>query len=75
VYDDVRSKMPGDGDPDAEVRRMQLLDALLLGPGADCFGLGANFAVVAEDDSLFREAERELATGRGLNGEEHRYLL
>ncbi len=54
---------------------MQQLDALLLGAGADCFGLGANFAVVAEDDSLFREAERELATGRGLNGEEHRYLL
>lgn len=51
VYDDVRGKMDGAGDPDAEVRRMQQLDTLLLGARADCFGLGASFSVIAEDDT------------------------
>jgi hypothetical protein len=33
-----------------EVRRLQQLDALLLAARAECFGLGAEFSVVGEDD-------------------------
>ena len=52
VFNAIRKKMD-DGKPtDAAVRRMQQLDALLLGARADCFSLGASFAVVADGDDL-----------------------
>ncbi|MEZ2127642.1 MULTISPECIES: hypothetical protein [unclassified Sinorhizobium] len=50
VFNDVRGKM-GDGGQ-ADVRRMQQLDALLLGARADCFSLGAEFLVIADGDDL-----------------------
>jgi hypothetical protein len=34
-----------------EVRRLQQLDTLLLAAGAECFGLGAEFHVIGEDDT------------------------
>lgn len=52
VFNDIRKKMDGGKLPDAAVRRMQQLDALLLGARADCFSLGASFAVVADGDDL-----------------------
>lgn len=52
VLNEVRQKMGGGKPPDAAVRRMQQLDALLLGARADCFTLGANFAVMADGDDL-----------------------
>ena len=52
VFNDIRKKMDGGKPPDAAVRRMQQLDALLLGARADCFSLGASFAVVADGDDL-----------------------
>jgi hypothetical protein len=52
VFNNIRTKMD-DGKPiDAAARRMQQLDALLLGARADCFSLGAAFAVVADGDDL-----------------------
>lgn len=52
VFNDIRKKMDDGKAPDAAVRRMQQLDALLLGARADCFSLGASFAVVADGDDL-----------------------
>jgi hypothetical protein len=52
VLNDIRKKMDGGKPPDAAVRRMRQLDALLLGARADCFSLGANFAVMADGDDL-----------------------
>lgn len=51
VYNAVRTKMDQNESPDAETRRMQQLDTLLLGARADCLGLGARFSVIAEDDT------------------------
>lgn len=49
VYDGVRANMDA-GNPDRyDVRRMQQLDALLLGARSDCFSLGADFHVMADD--------------------------
>lgn len=52
VFNDIRKKMAGGKLAGAQVRRMQQLDALLLGARADCFSLGASFAVVADGDDL-----------------------
>lgn len=51
VYDDIRASRPRRGQQLAKIRRMQQLDALLLGARADCFGLGADFYVIGEDDT------------------------
>ena len=50
VYNEIRTRMDSGDDPNAEVRRMQQLDALLLGARSACYGLGAHFKVIAEDD-------------------------
>ncbi|MCV3768212.1 sugar phosphate isomerase/epimerase [Rhizobium sp. TRM95796] len=50
VFNSVRDKMDSDDPPDSEVRRMQQLDALLLGARSDCFSLGAAFVVIADAD-------------------------
>lgn len=52
IFNDIRRKMDDGKSTDAAVRRMQQLDALLLGARADCFSLGASFAVIADDDDL-----------------------
>lgn len=52
VSNDIRKRMDDSKQPNAAVRRMQQLDALLLGARADCFSLGASFAVVADGDDL-----------------------
>ena len=52
VYNEIRKMMDGGKYIDAAVRRMRQLDALLLGARADCFALGAGFAVVADGDDL-----------------------
>lgn len=50
VFNNIRGKMDN-GDPvDSEVRRMQQLDALLLGARSDCFSLGADFLVIGDGD-------------------------
>lgn len=51
VYNDIRRKMDS-GKHNVAVRRMQQLDTLLLGARADCFSLGASFAVMADGDDL-----------------------
>lgn len=52
VYDDIRGRMNGGVNrPTAQIRRMLQLDALLLGARLDCFSLGANFVVIADDDT------------------------
>jgi hypothetical protein len=51
TYNDIRAKMDGGDRTSAAIRRMQQLDALLLGVRSDCFGLGARFVVIAEDDA------------------------
>lgn len=49
VFDGIRKRMD-DGDLDkSDVRRLQQLDALLLGARSDCFSLGADFRVIADD--------------------------
>ncbi|GGB30441.1 MULTISPECIES: hypothetical protein [Rhodobacterales] len=49
VFNSIRGRMD-DGDMNrSDVRRMQQLDALLLGARADCFSLGAEFRVIADD--------------------------
>nr|MEC9418214.1 hypothetical protein [Pseudomonadota bacterium] len=49
VLNSIRERMD-DGDLNrSDVRRMQQLDALLLGARADCFSLGAEFCVIADD--------------------------
>lgn len=49
AYDRVRKNMD-DGKLDRpDVRRMQQLDALLLAARSDCFSLGAEFYVIADD--------------------------
>lgn len=52
IFNAIRKKMDDGRPTDAAVRRMQQLDALLLGARADCFSLGASFAVVADGDDL-----------------------
>jgi hypothetical protein len=52
VFNEIRKKMAGGMQADAQIRRMQQLDALLLGARADCFSLGAGFAVMADGDDL-----------------------
>lgn len=52
VYNSIRKKMDKGKLDDASVRRMQQLDALLLGARADCYSLGADFAVMADGDDL-----------------------
>lgn len=51
VFNDIRKKMDN-GKHNVAVRRMQQLDTLLLGARADCFSLGASFAVMADGDDL-----------------------
>lgn len=51
VFNDIRNNMDS-GKHNAAVRRMQQLDTLLLGARADCFSLGAGFAVMADGDDL-----------------------
>jgi hypothetical protein len=49
ILDAIREKMD-DGELNrSDVRRMQQLDALLLGARSDCFSLGAEFLVIADD--------------------------
>ncbi|ATG37803.1 hypothetical protein PhaeoP23_03726 (plasmid) [Phaeobacter piscinae] len=49
ICDGIRKNMD-DGDLNrSDVRRMQQLDALLLGARSDCFSLGAEFLVIADD--------------------------
>lgn len=50
-YDDIRRRMDGGDRTGADIRRMLQLDALLLGARLDCFGLGAEFIVIAENDT------------------------
>lgn len=50
VYDRIRTAMNGNAAPNAEIRRMQQLDTLLLGARADCVALGARLLVIADDD-------------------------
>ncbi|NTF59629.1 hypothetical protein G6L12_32370 [Agrobacterium rhizogenes] len=50
VLNAIRGKMADGNLVDSDVRRMQQLDALLLGARADCFSLGAAFAVIADAD-------------------------
>lgn len=50
VFNNIRDKMDSGDPPDSEVRRMQQLDALLLGARSDCFSLGAAFIVIADAD-------------------------
>lgn len=50
VFNNIRDKMDNGNPPDSEVRRMQQLDALLLGARSDCFSLGAAFIVIADAD-------------------------
>jgi hypothetical protein len=50
VFEDIRARMHRGDNSRADIRRMQQLDALLLGARADCFGLGAKFEVIGEYD-------------------------
>jgi len=52
VYHDIRAKMDAGEAERADVKRMQQLDALLLGARADCFSLGASFRVISDGDDL-----------------------
>ena len=49
VFDNIRAKMDENDLDRSDVRRMQQLDALLLGARSDCFSLGAEFCVIADD--------------------------
>ena len=52
VYHEIRARIDA-GDLDrTDVRRLQQLDALLLGARADCYSLGANFIVISDGDDL-----------------------
>ena len=52
VYHEIRARIDA-GDLDrADVRRLQQLDALLLGARADCYSLGAHFVVISDGDDL-----------------------
>jgi hypothetical protein len=51
IYDEIRGQMNGGAVVNAEIRRMQQLDTLLLSARAECLGLGAKFVVIAEDDT------------------------
>ncbi|RTM09993.1 MAG: hypothetical protein EKK31_04410 [Hyphomicrobiales bacterium] len=50
VLENVREKMNKDDKTSAAVRRVRQLDALLLAARANCFSLGAKFAVIADAD-------------------------
>lgn len=52
VYYQIRGRMDAGDMQRADVRRLQQLDALLLGARADCFSLGANFVVISDGDDL-----------------------
>lgn len=56
VFKNVRRKMEQNETDCADVRRMQQLDALLLAARADCFALGAEFRVIADDDECVGSA-------------------
>lgn len=49
-HDKQRNKIAAQIE-DNKTRRLLQLDALLLGARADCFGLGADFVVIGDDDS------------------------
>jgi hypothetical protein len=49
VFSNIRARMDADDLDRSDVRRMQQLDALLLGARSDCFSLGAEFRVIADD--------------------------
>lgn len=49
IYDGVRAHMDANQLHRNDVCRMQQLDALLLGARSDCFSLGADFHVIADD--------------------------
>lgn len=51
VFNNIRDKMDNGNLADPDVRRMQQLDALLLGARSDCFSLGADFCVIADEDA------------------------
>jgi len=51
VFNNIRDKMDNGNLADSDVRRMQQLDALLLGARSDCFSLGADFCVIADEDA------------------------
>lgn len=51
VFNNIRAKMDNGNLADSDVRRMQQLDALLLGARSDCFSLGADFCVIADEDT------------------------
>jgi hypothetical protein len=51
VYNKIRTKMD-QHENSSQVRRMQQLDALLLGARADCFSIGADFYVISDGDDL-----------------------
>lgn len=50
VFDNIRVKMANGNLADADIRRMQQLDALLLGARADFLSLGVDFVVIADAD-------------------------
>lgn len=50
VFNNIRDKMDNGNLADSDVRRMQQLDALLLGARSDCFSLGADFCVIGDGD-------------------------
>lgn len=50
VFNNIRGKMADGNIIDADVRRMQQLDALLLGARADCLSLNVKFVVIADAD-------------------------
>ena len=58
AVEEIAAKMRA-GDLDRpEVRRLQQLDTLLLAARAECFGLGAEFHVIGENDTGGRRAAR-----------------
>jgi hypothetical protein len=52
VYDKIRAHMDAGTMARADVRRMQQLDALLLGARSNCYSLGADFYVISDGDDL-----------------------
>lgn len=52
LYHQIRDHMDAGNLDRADVRRLQQLDALLLGARADCYSLGAGFVVISDGDDL-----------------------
>lgn len=52
LYRQIRDHMDAGNLNRADVKRLQQLDALLLGARSDCYSLGADFVVIADGDDL-----------------------